>query len=205
VSSTSSASLNWLRSAANSSSGTSTDVTVMRSAYSRTSFSSAENAALWQYALHRTPLALMRLLFRLGEHMSHVEVSARISMDADRLWQEVGSFQGVGSWHPMLARVEGQGEEPGAIRTAETPDGQKSVERLQHIDRNGHFYRYVILSSPMPVKDYVAELRVRSEDGSASTILWSSDSQVTSEDEEVVGMVREFFNAGVQNLKRKLS
>lgn len=34
--------------------------------------------------------------------MPHVEASTDVPVDVDTLWRQVGSFQGVGDWHPML-------------------------------------------------------------------------------------------------------
>jgi Polyketide cyclase / dehydrase and lipid transport len=136
--------------------------------------------------------------------MPHIEVSARINLDADTLWHEVGSFQAVGRWHPMLAKVEGSGEQPGALRTAHTPDGQKQVEQLQELDSAHHFYRYVMLSSPLPISGYISEFRVEDNDEHTSTVLWTSDFVARPEDEaKMVGTVREFLTAGVQSLKKK--
>lgn len=95
--------------------------------------------------------------------MSHIEVSTRIRKDANNLWREIGSSQGVGAWHPWLKTVQGQGEQPGAIRTAETPDGRKQVERLEKLDSRDDSYCYAMLSSPMPVEDYTGEFRSRDE------------------------------------------
>jgi hypothetical protein len=52
--------------------------------------------------------------------MAHVEAAALVDRDADALWREIGSFRAVGEWHPMLARVEANGEAPGALRTAKS-------------------------------------------------------------------------------------
>jgi hypothetical protein len=106
----------------------------------------------------------------------------------------------------MRAKVEGEGEQPGTIRTAETPDGQKQGERLQEIDPKDHFYRYVMLSTPIAVKDYSGEFRVHDDGKGSSTVSWSNTFQVTSGNEgEVAGMIREFLNAGVQSMKKKYS
>jgi hypothetical protein len=62
--------------------------------------------------------------------MAHVEQLADIPVAPDALWQEIGSFQSVGRWHPMLAHVEGEGEQPGAVRSPTGKDGSTQVERL---------------------------------------------------------------------------
>jgi hypothetical protein len=69
--------------------------------------------------------------------MQHVVATATIGMAPGRLWQEIGSFQGVGAWHPMLAAVDGDGEQPGAVRTATGKDGSEQVERLVEAARPG--------------------------------------------------------------------
>jgi Polyketide cyclase / dehydrase and lipid transport len=139
-----------------------------------------------------------------GENMPHVESTARIPVEADTLWVEVGSFQSIGAWHPMLASVRGKGEQPGALRTAKSQDGQEQVERLEAVDPAQYFYRYAMVSSPMPVSGYVGELRVRNNNDGTSTVLWTSDFTVNSGDEmQTAGMVRDFFAAGLENLKKK--
>ena len=39
--------------------------------------------------------------------MAHVEERIHIERDRDALWRDVGRFQGVGDWHPMLAKIQG--------------------------------------------------------------------------------------------------
>jgi Polyketide cyclase / dehydrase and lipid transport len=134
----------------------------------------------------------------------HVEATVAVNRDAQALWKEIGSFQGVGEWHPMLAAVEGRGEEPGSTRTAETRDGQRQVERLQEIDTAQHRYRYEMVSSPMPVSDYVGEFVVHGDDPGLSTVIWTADFDVTSGDrDEVTGMVRQFLTTGVESLQER--
>lgn len=136
--------------------------------------------------------------------MPHVQSTAQIPVEADTLWREVGSFQGVGAWHPMLASVRGKGEQPGALRTAKSQDGQEQVERLEQIDPAQHFYRYAVVSSPMPVSGYVGEFRVRNNNDANSTVLWTSDFMVNAGDEmQTAGMVRDFSAADLENLKKK--
>jgi len=138
------------------------------------------------------------------ENMTHVKVSVRIRRDAGMLWREVGSFQGIGFWHPLLAKVRGTGEQPGGIRIAETHDGQRQVERLQWVAPDEHFYRYMMLSTPLPILEYIGEFRIRNEGRSASKVSWSGDFQVISSGKrQIARLVREFFNTGLQNLRRK--
>ena len=136
--------------------------------------------------------------------MAHVEVIAKVPVKADALWQEIGSFQGVAHWHPMLEKVEGEGEQPGAIRIPESKDGHKQIERLREISLVRHFMRYEIVSSPMPIKNYVAELRVADNGDGSSTVVWGGDFLVTSVDEiQTVEAIQGFLAAGLENLQKK--
>lgn len=136
--------------------------------------------------------------------MPHVEATAQVPVGADALWREIGSFQGVARWHPMLTKVEGEGEQPGSIRMPESADGQKQVERLREINPAQHLMRYEILSSPMPIKDYTAELRVTDNGNGTSTVAWGGNFQVTAGDEgKTVEQIQGFLTAGLENLKKK--
>ena len=134
----------------------------------------------------------------------HIQATAQIPATADTVWHEIGSFQGVGRWHPMLTKVDGEGKQPGSIRMPESGDGQKNVERLREINPAQHFMRYEILSSPMPIKDYIAELRVADNGDGTSTVVWGGDFQVTSGDErKTVERIQGFLTAGLENLQKK--
>ena len=129
--------------------------------------------------------------------MLNVEVASHFCVNADKLWREVGSFQGVGNWHPMLTKVEGEGEQPGALRTVVARNGQKQVERLQETGTAQHFYRYTVVSSAMPVRDYVAEFRVCDSGDGTSILWWTCHFEVTSGDEaRTVGAIRSSSRVG---------
>lgn len=134
--------------------------------------------------------------------MPHAESTAELPVDIDTLWELIGTFQGVGAWHPMLTTVEGDGEMPGATRTATTADGSQQVERLQHVDPAEHLYSYVMESTAMPVADYVAELSAESTHNGATRVRWSADFEVTSGDAaQAIDMVQGFLEAGLANLR----
>lgn len=134
--------------------------------------------------------------------MAHAEATAEVPVDVDTLWQLIGTFQGVDGWHPMLTAVEGDGEEPGARRTATTADGSQQVERLHEVAPTEHRYTYVMESTGMPVADYVAQLSAQPADRNNTSVRWSADFNVTSGDQaQAVDMVQGFLGAGLEHLK----
>jgi hypothetical protein len=93
-----------------------------------------------------------------GWTMPRITETVQLGENADLVWQQIGRFGSVGRWHPMLSKVEADGEGAGALRTAEGKDGSRQVERLLSVAPEQHAYRYTMVTTPMPVRDYVAEL-----------------------------------------------
>ena len=135
--------------------------------------------------------------------MPKVTMSTPVAMNADALWQAIGSFAAIGQWHPMLERVDAEGETKGSLRTLRLIGGAKLVERLEEISPSERLYRYSIVESPLPISDYVAEIRVRDNGDGTSTVEWSSDFKVsTSSEHDVVKTVQEVYQSGLDNLGR---
>jgi mxaD protein len=140
--------------------------------------------------------------------MAHVLQSARVARHARSLWREIGSFGDVGRWHPMLAALESEGEEPGARRWARTKSGSTQIERLANANPLQRSYIYAIESTPMPVKNYVAELRVDDNGDGTSTVVWQGEfdvrDEVAAQDRRrVVSEIEDFFRAGLDRLKEQ--
>jgi mxaD protein len=135
--------------------------------------------------------------------MPAITESVRIPLHADILWRRIGGFGAVGDWHPMLAKLEGQGDHVGALRIAWTRQGDRQVERLESFDPAGHTYGYRVESSPLPVRDYEGVFQIIDEDMAVSRVLWTARFEVAGgEEAKTVEMVRSFLRAGLENLKK---
>ena len=142
--------------------------------------------------------------------MRNVTETKHITASANSVWSKIGSFGGIGAWHPLLARVEterdgegggGEGDAPGAVRKVQGKDGSKLVERLEQMDEQRHAYRYSLQSGPLPVRNYTADLCVDDAGEDASTVTWSAQFEVTSgEHEKVVETIRKFMRVGLDAL-----
>jgi hypothetical protein len=140
----------------------------------------------------------------MGADMAQAEAIVDIPVDADTVWRRIGSFQAVGDWHPMLETVEGSGDQPGAVREAVTVQGQRQVERLRELDESARFYRYTIDSGPLPVRGYVAELRVHPTGANSSSVRWVTDFELApGGGTDTVATVQTFLTAGLDNLRRE--
>jgi len=135
--------------------------------------------------------------------MPDIVESVHIADDARDLWCQIGEFGAVGRWHPMLAKVESEGDRAGCRRVAETRDGSRQTERLLEFAREQHFYRYRMESTALPVRNYIGEFRVEDCADQTSNVVWSARFDLTSADaSDAVEGVRSFMKAGLDHLAR---
>lgn len=132
--------------------------------------------------------------------MTNVVESIHVAEDADGLWQEIGKFGAIGRWHPMLAKVESEGERAGSLRTAEGRDGSRQTERLLEMAPDQRFYRYRTESSQLPIRDYMAELRVEDNRDGTSMVVWSAEFKPTADGTQTIERIRGFLKAGLDSL-----
>tara|TARA_R110000868_G_scaffold229089_4_gene482090 strand:- start:3750 stop:4400 length:651 start_codon:yes stop_codon:yes gene_type:complete len=98
--------------------------------------------------------------------------SVTINADAATVWALIGPFCSLGDWHPVVGSCT-IGDD--GNRTIVTADGSATfIERETTRDDAAHTYSYAIVSSPLPVADYVASISVTETAPGASTITWSS-------------------------------
>jgi hypothetical protein len=133
--------------------------------------------------------------------MPQIIESVRIAAESEDLWREIGAFNAVGQWHPMLAKVESEGNRAGCKRIAEARDGSRQVERLIEFAPDQHFYRYEMEFTAMPVRHYVGEFRIEDCPDRTSNVIWSAHFALKSADAAgATETVRSFLKAGLDHL-----
>ena len=134
--------------------------------------------------------------------MPQVQVFADVQRSADSMWRELGSFQGIARWHPMVTAAAGEGEEPGATRTLVTEDGLRWEERMTERDPVQRLFRYEATSAELPIADFRGEFRIREGGQRRCTVIWTAQFCVTSgEDKNVSDAVRQFYRAGARAIE----
>jgi len=78
------------------------------------------------------------------------------------LWEKVGGWCAIQEWHPAIASCEESKEGDDTFRTLTLKDGGKIKEKL--VDTGTTSYRYEIIESPLPVKNYEAQFSVTPDD-----------------------------------------
>lgn len=132
----------------------------------------------------------------LGQ-LVEVESSGVIDVPLEKVWNLVSDFNNVGLWHPDVteSRLEsGSGREAGAERTVRLRNGMVIRERLLAISAEGHFYKYSVIESPLPIRDHESTVRFVPIDKSRTQVTWTAKFQVMEGDGKALG---EAVRAGV--------
>ena len=99
------------------------------------------------------------------------KASRTSSESVDAVWQKIGDFCGIGKWHPAIAKCELSADKK--ERTLTLKGGGTIVEQLVSWSDKTHSYTYKIVSSPLPVENYVSTIHVAAaKSGSGSVISW---------------------------------
>lgn len=133
--------------------------------------------------------------------MAKVSMKTDLDVAADQLWAFMGGFNALPDWHPAVDKSELQNE--GSLRILSLAGGGEIVEKLEKYDDNERIYSYTITESPLPVKNYYAEIKVIDQGEGKSSVEWSSDFEADGAAEnEALDVISDIFQAGLDNLKK---
>ncbi len=99
-----------------------------------------------------------------------------VAVAPDKAWAAIGEFCGIGDWHPAIEKCELSSSGKDKIRTLSLKGGGTIVEKLVKWEPKKHSYTYAIVSSPLPVSDYVSTLSVQAK-GDGSRLVWKGKFQ----------------------------
>lgn len=128
-----------------------------------------------------------------------------VQAPADKVWSAVGGFGSLDAWHPAIASCEVEEIDGTTHRRLKTVDGGELMEKLLAHDDASMAYTYSIESSPLPVKGYVAEVRVAAE-GEGARLTWSSRFLPDGVgDDEASAVIAGIYEAGLANVQTMLT
>jgi mxaD protein len=143
--------------------------------------------------------------------------SVNIAAPVDKVWAAVKDFDSLNKWHPGFAKDEiqkGENNEPGAVRKLTIKDGPSFTEELLAFDDAKHTYKYRIIESPLPVRDYVSHMTVSPGAKGGSHVIWSATFKRKStsatppdaeNDDAAVKLITGVYDGGLANLKKMFS
>src|SRR5499427_748212 len=126
--------------------------------------------------------------------------SVDLAAAPDEVWSLIGQFGGA--WHPLTARVRLTGKGIGQLRTIQTIDGQRIVERLEEIDDAKRFFRYTNIAG-MAVAHYTGTLEVKPK-GSGCVVDWRAQFLAIDKTDRAVKVIAStLFKTGLESLKSR--
>ena len=127
--------------------------------------------------------------------MAQVERSEQFEVPADEMWQRIGGFQRLDTWHPGIAASSA--EQDGAVRRLALGDGNEVVERLVAETDRSYTYR-IIEPGPLPVADYEATISVRDGEGGGCVVDWEANFTAAGvPDADAEGVIAGVFEGGL--------
>jgi mxaD protein len=140
--------------------------------------------------------------------------SVNIAAPVDKVWDAVKDFDSLNKWHPGFAKDEiqkGKNNEPGAVRKLTVKDGPSFTEELLAFDDAKHTFKYRIIESPLPVRDYVSHITVSPGPKDGSHVTWSGTFKrkstsatppETENDDAAIKLITGVYEGGLANLKK---
>ena len=122
----------------------------------------------------RRALAFAALALTAAAPAQAIEVQRSVDIAAPpaKVWQTIGDFCGIGTWHPAVEKCTPSEMDGKKVRLLALKGGGAIKEEQVSRDDKVMSYTYTILESPLPVSDYKSTIAVAPE-GSGSKVTWS--------------------------------
>ena len=136
-------------------------------------------------------------------HALELKRSADIAAPPAKVWQTIGDFCGIGSWHPAIETCTPSEKDGMKVRTLALKGGGTIKEEQLSRDDKVMSYTYTILESPLPVSDYKSTLSVAPE-GSGSKVTWSGTFNAKGAPDTVADdAIKGIYDSGLKALSEK--
>lgn len=132
------------------------------------------------------------------------EISKQLDVAAspDKAWAAVGEFCGIGDWHPAVEKCELSNQGKDKLRTLTLKGGGTIVEKLVKWEPKKHSYTYAIVSSPLPVSDYISTLSI-SAHGEGSRLVWKGKFTPVGDEAKAKEVVGGIYTDGLAGIGKK--
>lgn len=139
-----------------------------------------------------------------------VTKSITINSPAELVWAKIKDFNGLNTWHPAVATdelIEGENNQPGAVRLLTLGDGGTIKEKLGAWDDAGMSYSYAILEGVLPVSNYESTLSVRALSDTSSDVTWTGSFNAGGgkDDKTAFDTISGVYEAGLENLAKMMN
>ena len=149
-----------------------------------------------------------------GPTRQKIKESITINAKPEDVWNVIKDFGKIDTWHPSISKVESDGKTRTIYYSLRnnTPIKQK----LESYNAEKMMYKTSITEvdiKSFPVSTYTANISVKGNDDGTTTVLWkgafyrayvNNDPPPELNEAAAIKAVKEFFQVGLNNLKKKL-
>lgn len=125
-----------------------------------------------------------------------------VAKESADLWAKFGSWCAIKDWHPAIASCEEIKDGDTTFRLLTLKDGGKIKEKL--LETSALSYKYEIVESPLPVKNYTAQFSVTPDDDDLDevNIVWAATFDANGKpDLEARKVIDGIFKDGIESVK----
>jgi len=129
-----------------------------------------------------------------------VASSATVAGKPGAVWQKIGDFCAIQTWHPAISKCALSEEGGATYRTLTTKDGATIKEKL--VEKTDTSYTYDIIDSPLPVANYRATISV-SAAADGTRVDWKSSFDAKGKsDGEAKDVISGIYKAGLDKIAK---
>ena len=153
-------------------------------------------------------------VFSHGPTRQKLKESITINAKPEDVWNVIKDFGKIDIWHPSISKVESDGK----TRTIYySPRNNTAIkQKLENYSAEKMMYKTSITEVDIkffPVNTYTANISVKGNEDGTSTVLWkaafyrayvNNDPPPELNEAAAIKAVKEFFQSGLNNLKKKL-
>jgi len=129
-----------------------------------------------------------------------------IDKESADIWTTYGGWCAIKDWHPAVAECKESKEGDASFRTLTLKDGGVIKEKL--LETNKRSYKYAIIESPLPVKNYTAQFSLTPDDDDEDEInlVWAATFDAEGKpNAEARKIIDGIFKGGLDAIKTKLN
>ena len=153
-------------------------------------------------------------VFSHGPTRQKLKESITINAKPEDVWNLIKDFGKIDIWHPSISKVESDGK----TRTIyySLRNNTPITQKLENYNAEKMMYKTSITEVDIkffPVNTYTANISVKGNEDGTSTVLWkaafyrayvNNDPPPELNEAAAIKAVKEFFQSGLNNLKKKL-
>lgn len=141
-----------------------------------------------------------------------VSKSTIVNAPIDSVWRILRDFNSHGNWHPAVvdSRIENNrpGDAVSSVRKFHLEDGAQLKEQLLSLSDRDYSLKYCLTETPIPLKNYVAEVSLKPVTDTNSTYWqWSASFDTPKGEEQTLKTLveEEIYQAGFNAIRSMLA